>query len=173
MILVISTCREKLSELEFVKPVTELTGKCKTVHFEELTDGQIKQADKIIICGTALKDFDYLEADWSWIKVCNKPVLGICSGLQIIGKAFGFEVTNELGIGVQTIKTKQENKLCEGEFNAYFLHSRNVKGMEVLAETSNTACFMKIPNKEIYGCTFHPEVLNKEIIAFFAKNINT
>ena len=168
MILVISTCKEKLSELEFVKPIAELV-KGKVKHYSKVSKEDL-EADKIIIAGTALKDFDYLEGDFSWLKDFSKPVLGICSGMQIICKEYGVELQEFTAIGPQQVEVVKENKLAEGKFNAYFLHTKTGTGnFEVLAKTNGKSCLIKHPEKEIYGCTFHPEVMNKKIIENFAQ----
>lgn len=171
MILIISTCKEPLSELEFVRPLEGIVKKAKVVHYKRLRLSDVKSADKIIISGTALKDFEYLDHDWSWLKDCDKPVLGICAGLHVIGKAFELPIISHFEIGVQQVETVNENKLCEGTFNAYFLHTRHVEGLAALATSNGAACIVKHPEKEIYGCIFHPEVMNEKIISNFTKTI--
>jgi hypothetical protein len=63
MILIISTCSQNLNENEFVRPIEKLLLKngfdYKTKHYSEISD--VSEYDKIIICGTALKDFEYLK----------------------------------------------------------------------------------------------------------------
>jgi GMP synthase (glutamine-hydrolysing) len=170
MILIISTCADKLSELEFVKPIEQLAGKCRTVHYSQVNKQIIKQADKIIITGTALKDFKYLQHDWSWLKNTDKPVLGICAGMQAIAQAHNIPLQENTIIGPQQVKVIQKNKLAGGDFTAYFLHTKTSSaGFEVLATTNSTPCIIKHQTKELYGCIFHPEVLNPEIITRFVQ----
>ncbi len=170
MILIISTCTDKLSELEFVRPIEKLVGKCTTKHSSEITKSDVTSTAKIIITGTALKDFDYLKADWSWLKDCNKPVLGICAGMQVIAQAHGIELQDFTAIGPQEAIVKQENRLASGKFNAYFLHTKTGTGNFIaLATSSGKPCIIKHPSKEIYGCIFHPEVMNEEIIKNFIR----
>ena len=165
--LIISTCKEKLSELEFVRPIQLLT-KGKVKHYSEVSKDDVEKADKIIICGTALKDFDYLEGDFSWLKEYDKPVLGICAGMQIIATTFGVPLQEFEAIGPKKVTVVKENKLIEGEFNAYFLHTKTGIGdFQVLAETDGQACMIKHPERDIYGCIFHPEVMNEKLIMGF------
>lgn len=169
MILIISTCREKLSELEFVKPIESIVKNCKIRHCRNLTPDDIKTADKIIITGTALKDFDYLKQDFSWLKEIKKPVLGICAGMQIIAKVFGFPLEDFMMIGKHPAEVAVENKLVNGDFFAYFLHTKTGFGnFKVLAESNEKPCLIRHPEKEIYACSFHPEVLNPEILERFS-----
>jgi GMP synthase (glutamine-hydrolysing) len=170
MILIISTCKEELSEAEFVRPVALLAENHNVKHYSQITKEDIKIADKIIITGTALKDFEYLKGDFSWLKNCERPVLGICSGMQIITKEFGAQLEDNAIIGPQPVEVIAENKLAEGTFDAYFLHTKTATGnFKVLAKSNNKPCMIKHPEKEIYGCIFHPEVMNEEIIRRFIK----
>jgi GMP synthase (glutamine-hydrolysing) len=167
MILIISTCKEPLSELEFVEPIKRMVDKFFVKRFDKITDDDLKKSDKVIICGTALKDFDYLSANWSWIESFEKPLLGICAGAQVIGKAYGLHLKDETHIGQQKVETLKQNKLCDGEFNAYFLHTKNVEGLETVATSQGKPCILKHPKKEHYAVIFHPEVMSKHIIVNF------
>jgi len=170
MILIISTCKEPLSELEFVRPIAMLITDHSIKHHSHVTAGDLAAADKIIIAGTALKDFDYLKGDFSWLKTIEKPVLGICSGMQVIAKEFGIALEEFIAIGPQTVEVVAENKLAEGKFNAYFLHTKTGTGdFTTLAVTDGKPCMIQHPDKEIYGCIFHPEVMNEQIIQKFAQ----
>ena len=169
MILIISTCKEKLSELEFVLPIQNIVGKSVVKSYEEITDKDISAAKKIILTGTALKDFEYLKHDFSWLKKVKVPVLGICAGMQIIAKELGIKLVDKTNIGVKQVQVVQENKLASGTFNAYFLHTKTGTGnFKALAVSDGVPCMIKHPEKEIYGCIFHPEVINEGIIRSFA-----
>lgn len=167
MILIISTCREKLSDLEFVEPIKRMVEKFIVKRFDNVNQNDLKTADKVIICGTALKDFDYLEENWSWVESYDKPLLGICAGAQVMGKAYGLHLKDETSIGQQKVEAIKQNKLCDGEFNAYFLHTKNVEGLETLATSNGKPCILKHPKKEHYAVIFHPEVMSKHIIINF------
>lgn len=168
MILIISTCAEPLSELEFVKPIEELVGEHATMHYSAVTQKDIANADKIIITGTALKDFAYLDGTFDWLNTTDTPVLGICAGMHIIAQAFGGTLEESPSIGVKNVTIVKENPLASGNFNAYFLHTKSATGdFDVLGKTNDTPCLIKIPGKEIYGCLFHPEVMNADLITNF------
>jgi len=177
-ILIISTCSDKLSELEFVKPVEDILRRSRTKfltrNYLNVTQKDLKKARKIIICGTALKDFGYLESvdRFDWLKEFGRPVLGICAGMQILGKIFNNDLIKKIKIGQYNVIAKK-NKLTPREFKSYFLNSKAVdtKGFEPLARTGRLCCMFKHRRKELYGCLFHPEVLNPEIIMNFAANI--
>ncbi len=134
-----------------------------------LDENKILKADKIIISGTALKDFNYLDCDFDWLKKFNKPVLGICAGMQIIGKMFECELKEGVNIGVRKVRVVKENKLISEDANAYFLHTKIIEGgnFDVVGLCGEMPAIIKHKSKEIYGCIFHAEVLNSEIIKNF------
>ena len=169
MILIISVCKEKLSELEFVRPIALLIADHTIQHYTKVTPADIKAADKIIIAGTALKDFGYLGHDFSWLAKIDKPILGICAGMQLVAQVHGVKLEEFTAIGPQPVEVGAENKLANDKFNAYFLHTKTGSGsFTTLATTNGKPCLIKHSEKEIYGCIFHPEVMNEEIIKNFA-----
>lgn len=170
MILIISTCKEKLSELEFVKPIESIVKKekieFKTKHYSKINEKEVEKYEKIIMCGTALKDFQYLEdmEKFDWLKTTKKPVLGICSGAQIIGIINENKLTDNIKIGPYEVETEEK------KFKAYFLNTKAVKAeknLEILGKVEGVECIIKTKGKEIYGYLFHPEVMNQEIIKEF------
>jgi len=170
MILIISTCKEHLSEMEFVRPVALLVEDHNVKHYSQIKKSDIKSAEKIIITGTALKDFEYLKGNFNWLKKCDKPVLGICAGMQVIAKEFDIKLEDQTVIGPQKVEITEKNKLAEGTFNAYFLHTKTGTGnFKTLAVSNGKPCMIKHSEKEIYGCIFHPEVMNEDIIRRFIK----
>ena len=184
MILIISVCREKLHELEFVKPVEKiLCDNFLTKNYKDVTQEDLNSAEKVIICGTSLRDFEYLEhlGNFSWIKDFPKPVLGICAGMQIIGLTFGSEISNGVYIGTHFGNFSEvfANKFFdEGETvqEVYYLHKKIVglpEGFEKLNEGLSYPTAFKHGKKEIYGVLFHPEVLNRELIEKFVEGFKT
>lgn len=172
MILVIDTCKHKLHSFEFVKPITDLLDDCTVKHFTELKKEDIEKADKIIISGTALKDNEaraHLER-FEWIKDFDKPLLGICMGMQLIGMINGSETYTCQEIGPTRIKVMKKTALTKEDFEAYELHDFAIKLPEGFKEIAKSdKCLQIMQNKEIYGMMFHPEVMNKNIIADFIK----
>ena len=51
MILIISTCADKLSELEFVRPIAMLFEEHIIQHYSQVKQADIKAAEKIIMFG--------------------------------------------------------------------------------------------------------------------------
>lgn len=181
MILIISVCKEKFHENEFVKPFEKIVSKdFLTKNYRELNSKDLKKADKVIICGTSLKDFEYINdiKKFSWIKDFKKPILGICAGMQIIGLTYGAKLIDEKYFGTHfgNFSSEFADKFFDdGETvnEVYYLHNKAVslpKDFVKLNEDLSYTTAFKHKLKEIYGVLFHPEVLNPELIRNFVKN---
>ncbi len=179
MVAIISLCKHRLHEEEFVKPVVEIARKVADIEItrvsEDVDNRKIRKRHKgAIVCGTALKDFDYLQKDFSWL-LDFEFVLGICAGYQVLARLFSANISRIERIGVHEVICKRENPLFEGRFRAYFLHelALSIKDVldvfEVLAVCENEVAAFKVKSKEFYGVSFHPEVLSPEIIEKFVE----
>lgn len=172
--------KNSLFTLEFVKPIlniVKIVEKDITIIFyKNLTIKQIENFDKIIICGTGLKDTNYLDNlnKFEWISTTKKQILGICGGAQIIGKLFGANLIDKKEIGIIKIEKLQKNILFEEKnLLVYSLHKYsliNLDKFEIIARDKNSTQIIKVKDKEIYGILFHPEIKNKNIILNFIKN---
>ncbi len=173
MILIISTSSAKLSENEFVNPIKNIVKEKAIIkHYTDINKDDLINFDKIIICGTALKDNEYLDhiKKFKWIENYDKPLLGICSGMQIIGLSFGAKLIANKEIGMEKIKVLKKNKLFSKDFEAYELHNNSLTELfefEILAESGNSVQAITHKEKDIYGIIFHPEVRNENIILNF------
>lgn len=174
-ILIISTCSEKLSEREFVTPISKIVGAAnqKILHYTECTEQNIFEFEKILICGTSLQDNSY-QKDIDKFKIIltnfEKPILGICSGMQIVCTIFGNKIIKNLEIGMVDIETLEKNSLCKGKFQAYSIHNNSVGNLvyfTILAQSETSIQVIKHKTKDIFGVSFHPEVRNESIIENF------
>lgn len=178
MILVIDVCESNgsLSYDEFLRPVVESIppGMERSVrHYTELVDGDISKAERIIICGTALADNGFMEHKerFSWLKTTNKPVLGICAGMQLIATAFGAKLANATEMGMTEITVRSKGSLLgDSGFKAYELHNFAPELPAGFVELANSASCIQAfvhKTKPLMGVLFHPEVRNRRIIAGF------
>jgi GMP synthase-like glutamine amidotransferase len=175
MILLISTCKEPIHNLEFVAPIQNILSKNKinhkTISYSKLSPKLLNSADKIIICGTSLQDNEFLKYlnKFQFIKTINKPVLGICAGHQIISLIFGAKIKFKIEIGFYKENFLKEFLSLKGEHEVYHLHNNYTtlpKDFENYT-TSKIPQSIKHKTKNIFGVLFHPEVRNKEVIENF------
>jgi GMP synthase-like glutamine amidotransferase len=169
--------KDSLGMLEFVLPITAVAKafeECRILHFSQVTQKDLGECSRVILSGTALKDHVTLKevGKFSWIRDFNKPVLGICAGMQTISIAFDVPLAPCLQIGMTEIATAQSNPLFSGSFKAYCLHNFSVQKSEtfqVLAKSTKCIQATKHKQKNVYGVLFHPEVRNSEILERFCQ----
>lgn len=176
MILLINTSRySDLGYFEFVRPleriISNLNLDYKVKHY--LNIGNVDEFDKIIICGTHLRDNLFLKNfdKFSWIKDFLGKILGICAGCEIIAKIFGGELKKSCKIGFMNVNVIKENSILNRErFKVYFLHNYGLKlngNFEIIAKLNSDAEAFKVKKRDFYGLMFHPEVRNHWIIENF------
>ena len=179
MILVVdmNSSANPFSFYEFVSPIVSIAEefeKCAVKHYLEVNEGNLGECDKIILSGSALKDtvtFDQTE-QFAWLKDCDKPVLGICAGMQTIGLVFGGRVEKCHEIGMTEVKTCKDNILFSSTFKVYALHNYALAPpaeFDVLAESVNCVHAVKHEHKDVYGVLFHPEVRNIQVVKRFIR----
>jgi len=174
-VLVIKTNKEPLHDLEFVKPIENILKKANLKysikHYLEIYDKDLKKADKIIICGTSLKDNKFIndKNSFEWIKDSSKSLLGICAGMQIICLVFNGKIKEKQEIGFYKENFKKEFLGVNGEQDVYHLHNNYCIFSEDFEEFTESKIpqAIKHKSKKIYGVLFHPEVRNPRIIETF------
>jgi len=174
MILLISTCKEKLHELEFVKPIKDIVGKkCFVKKYDEITQEDLQKADKVIISGTSLRDNEVLEnlSCFGWLKDFNKPVFGICAGHHAIQLIFGAKLMKIQEFGVVDVDFEKNFFGLIDKEKVYSLHGRFSLSpeFEIYARSEECVHAVKHKDKEIYSVLFHPEVYNKEVLERFCE----
>ncbi len=174
-ILLIKTNKESFHELEFVRSIENILKNNKikffTSHYKDLKKQDLKNADKIIICGTSLKDNHFLKnIDYfKWIENYNKPILGICSGMQIISKIFKAKLKHRQEIGLKTLNFKKEFLGLKNKKEVYELHNNYFDLPKNFTKFTDSKIPQAIKHnqKPLYGTLFHPEVRNKNLILEF------
>jgi GMP synthase-like glutamine amidotransferase len=180
MILLISVCSEELHYFEFVKPIETILSEKKikfvTRSYGKLNTDEILEAEKIIICGTSLKDNEFLEhlERFDWIKRYDKPILGICAGMQIIALKCGGKLLKKQEIGLKDVDFDEEFFGLRDKARVYCLHNNEISPSslnEFFITGKSEKCVEAIKHKTqpLYGVLFHPEVRNKEMIVNFVE----
>jgi GMP synthase-like glutamine amidotransferase len=182
MILVIDLCYKKnsLSRHEFVHPVADALiragAEVDSVHYSDVSKADIDLYDKIVLCGTALKDNAYSEKieSFSWLEGCQKPVLGICAGMQVLALAFGGKIVQQPAIGLLETNILEDTPLLgvPRRIEGYHLHNFGItlpEGFDLIGLGINRIDAIKHSSLPIYGIAFHPEVRNRWILDNFSR----
>ena len=176
MILIIDVCESRLHRFEFVKPIEDIVKNAGeesiTKRFIDIEEADLTAADKVIICGTSLKDDCFLRNldRFDWIKTFNKPILGICAGFQIIGLIFEGTLNKKTEIGF--FKEDLNILGVDGEQEVYHLHNNYIefpKNTFDILSKGDLPQAVKHKDLPIYGVLFHPEVRQKAIIENFIR----
>lgn len=183
MILLVDSCydADSLSRYEFVHPVQRALERagfpCRICHISLLDREILEGCDKVVLCGTALKDNEYLNhlERYSWLKEEIWPVLGICAGMQIIAAIFGGEIMSrhKPAIGLEEIEVIDESDLLGPPRNieVYHLHCLDLtlpEGFLRLAGRDQVPEAFSHRSQPIWGLLFHPEVRNRWILENYA-----
>ena len=105
--------QDSLAFNEFVLPIVSVVQPleaCEVKHYLEIEPAKLRSYSKVVLSGTALKDHATLKQveKFKWIKTCDKPILGICAGMQTISLVFdepllNFRATSKLTYSTITL----------------------------------------------------------------------
>ena len=178
-VLLLDVCAQPLHSLEFVRPIQDILRHehivFKTLNCNTLESKFLEDCEAVIICGTSLLDESYLDdlKSFVFLKEIEKPILGICAGMQILVRLFGGSLVECLEIGLTKISLNTQFFGLKDEVEVYELHQYaavpDESKFDVVAKNSSCAQIISHKKKHIVGCMFHPEVRNKEFIVNFLK----
>ncbi|MEN9626516.1 MAG: hypothetical protein RL557_844 [archaeon] len=178
-ILIIDICKERLHYYEFVKPVENIVKNARKKYvvrpYKKLKKKDLDNSEKIIICGTSLHDNEFVKdiEKFSWLFTFNKPVFGICGGMQILGLVYGGKLKKKTEIGFYKEKFTKSFLGLAGEAEVYHLHNYHVVFPSVfdVFSVSKSGVMQAVQHQknELYGVLFHPEVRNKQMIENFIR----
>lgn len=175
MILIISTNKEEIGYFEFVLPIENIVKEYKEYEikkYKEIKDIDLNKYEKIIVTGTNIMDFDYLNYTEYFKRILEKDIetLAICSGSQIFSILLNYKLIDYELIGKYLVKVIKDNFYLNQDFYSYFIITKIPKiddKFEIYGYVNDIPVFYRYRN--IYFTLFHPEVLNKELIEKFIK----
>ena len=158
-----------------VERIVERSGfKASSVHFRSVSPADFQDAEAVILCGTPLADNAFLEnvGAFSWLEKTEIPVLGICAGMEMLGKTFGGVLGHCTEIGMTGIRVTVTDPFFPESlsFSAYELHTiacRDPGPFKVLAVSDRCIQVIRHPVRPVYGVMFHPEVRNEWAVERF------
>jgi imidazole glycerol-phosphate synthase subunit HisH len=177
------------------KAVEKAGGKALVINRFE----QFRKVDKIVLPGVgsykgAMQELEkdgYIEL----LKTTNKPILGICLGMQILS-TLGFEYGETKGlnliqaeakpilvdakvphVGFNTINVINSNRVLDGleQEEFYFMHSYefvNYTDITSLTEYEGHTFVSSVQKNNLYGVQFHPEKSRDAGVSLFRNFID-
>ena len=147
------------------------------INYQEINATITKGYDKIILSGghafTVLYPNKKYKNELNLIKECEKPILGICLGFQLICRAYGTNMSRlkiyEKGV-LNIEKIKQDILLKEVPNSFYVFEShhnvvkKTSKDLVPLAVSKDGIEIVRHISKPIWGTQFHPEHFKKKSI---------
>jgi anthranilate/para-aminobenzoate synthase component II len=109
----------------------------------------------------------WYEDEMDFVLKCDKPIVGICMGFEVISAAFGSKVeyVGRLVKGFKDAKTTPQGerrlsqfKLSQFEWHRYGVTQISSKHFEVLAHSATGIEMIKHHSRPIIASQFHPEV---------------
>ncbi len=151
-VLIVDLTTQPLAKYEFVLPLWRIF-KGKIVHWSQLNKIDLNSFDTIVLTGTSLMDFGYLDFDVSEIVKSGKKVIGICAGFQLLAEYFNLKLVKRKTIGLKTIN--YEGKPLRTFFLTHYLaDKRNAKVKIVGTLADHIVAFEK---GNVKAFAFHPE----------------
>ncbi|HEU5005222.1 MAG TPA: gamma-glutamyl-gamma-aminobutyrate hydrolase family protein [Candidatus Saccharimonadales bacterium] len=109
----------------------------------------------------------WYEDEMNFVLTCNKPLVGICMGFEVISAAFGSRVT-DLGSRVTGFHTHRVSpvgkkhlihpKLKQYEHHQFAIPAVSEKHFEVMAYSDTGIEMIKHKQRKLIASQFHPEV---------------
>ena len=110
------------------------------------------------------------------------PILGICYGMQILGKFFGGEVIKGVSgeYGHAQVELHQEIPNCPKNFQVWMSHADHISKLPqefelIISSKNKFIAGIKHQKRPLFGLQFHPEVAHSQfgdqILRYFLTNI--
>jgi GMP synthase (glutamine-hydrolysing) len=143
------------------------------IPFRQVTLSKIDYHNpKAVILGGYLQSLDsYIDDEmtglFDFLNKTSTPVLGICGGLQFIGKAFGSQIVTleNMEKGFVDVSIKSQDPILKdlpNPIKVFNWHKNQIDTLpyDFLLLGTNNSCriqIMKLNKKMLYGVQFHPE----------------
>ena len=161
-------------DTRYIGDIIKLFYGCDVIHFKNFNIDQVESYDYVILSGGPTPDptFENIKEEIEWIKKTEKPILGICLGIQIICAAFGGNMKRF----EKNRKLNENLKFVDIDYNMLYNHSYYFDQIpqDFVGEIkNNVVVWIKHKTKPILAFQGHPEVTEngEKIKEFFLTKI--
>lgn len=143
----------------------------KVIGWKDIRTEDTDQAEAIILSGghdfPVMGNEERLAKEMEMVRGCNRPILGICFGFELIARSYGstLKEMKQKEKGLIAIVKKKDDELLKDipGFQVFENHSWAIDGigaeLSVIAASDDGAEIIRHESKLIYGLQFHPEML--------------
>lgn len=158
---------------KYIGKLIQLFNGCDMMNYQNFDKDRVETYDYIVLSGGPIDiDGDNIKEEKEWLKITNKPILGVCLGIQILCLVYG-ETMYKFD---KNRKINEKLKFVETDYNMFYNHSYYFKKVpnDFIGEVKNdVVVYMKHKTKPILAFQGHPEMTEDgdKIKEFFLEKI--
>ena len=146
-------------QTKYIEDIIKLFNECDVVHYKEFSEEKAEKYDYVILSGGPTLDekFDNIKEEKEWLLKTNKPVLGICLGIQILCMIYGGDMKKF----EKNRKLNEDFRFIDTDYKMLYNHSYYFDKItnEFIGEIKNNiVVWIKHKTKPILAFQGHPEV---------------
>jgi GMP synthase (glutamine-hydrolysing) len=181
-ILIVNNAEHGITE--FTNPLEKIVADAGSdflcIEYNQCDNFNLIEYDGVLLSGSPQGNniVEHHSHYFQWIKIFEKPILGICAGHHVTGFLFGAEILRnvEPESGDFVVEIVKRDPIFEGLSNTFVvkqMHNDSItlpENFDLLA-TSKTCMVQLMKHKQfpIYTCQFHPEYYNTQLIYNFLR----
>jgi GMP synthase (glutamine-hydrolysing) len=144
---------------------------CDVMHHGNFDKEKVETYDYIVLSGGPIEiDGDNIKDEKEWLKITNKPILGICLGIQILCLVYGEKMRKF----DRNKKINENLRFIDKDYNMFYNHSYYFEKIPegFFGEVKNgVVVYIKHKTKPILAFQGHPEMTDSgEFIRDFFLN---
>lgn len=162
---------------KYIDNVIKLFNECDIMHYTDFNSSKAEEYDYIILSGGPIDiTGDNIKEEKEWLKITNKPVFGICLGLQILCLVYDESLIYNKFPGNWNRKLNESMRFIKDNYNMFYNHSYffNKIPKDFVGEIKdNILLYIKHKTKPVIAFQGHPEMTNngEKLKEFFLKEI--
>ncbi len=146
---------------QYIDKLSELFNQCDIINHTDFSVEKVNEYDYVILSGGHIKISNKTDiiTEKKWLKETNKPILGICLGLQIL--CLVYDETLEYKKFKNNRKVYEKFEFENTNFDLFYNHSYYFEKVPInfIGEIKDgIVIWMKHETKPIFAIQGHPEI---------------